>query len=154
MMCSKTITMNLSTIVHLIVEPITSLSKPKASLEASIYIRQLPWTLTSSKPVISPSLFSFLFFGNMLSSNRYSLDNVEIHVVNSSDICGEKSTTRRLNWTAIRNCISIINLVKGRYFLCWFTFTRWKFIVESILIKSFWEFSDTNQFVIVVLLTT
>ena len=35
------ITMNLSTIVHLLVEPITSLAKPKASLEASIYIRQL-----------------------------------------------------------------------------------------------------------------
>ena len=67
----KTITTNLMTVVHLIVEPITFLAKPKAYLEASISIRQLPGTVTSSKPVISPSLFSFLFFGNILRHNRY-----------------------------------------------------------------------------------
>ena len=55
MMCFKTITTNLLTIIHLLVEPIKSLAKPKASLEAFIYIRQIPGTVTSSKPVISPS---------------------------------------------------------------------------------------------------
>ena len=39
MMRFKIITTNLSTIVHLLVEPITSLAKPKASLEAYISIR-------------------------------------------------------------------------------------------------------------------
>ena len=33
---------NLLKIVHLLVEPITLLAKPKASLEASIYVRQTP----------------------------------------------------------------------------------------------------------------
>ena len=80
MMRFKTITMNLSKIVHLLVEPDTALAKSKASLEASISIRQLPWTVTSSNPVISPSLFSFLFFGDMLISNRYWWDIVENHV--------------------------------------------------------------------------
>ena len=59
------ITINLSTIVHLLVEPITSLAKPKASLEAYISIRQYPLTVTSIKPGISPSLFSFFFSGNI-----------------------------------------------------------------------------------------
>ena len=42
MMRFKTIMTNLSTIVHLLVEPITSLGKPKASLEEYIYVRQIP----------------------------------------------------------------------------------------------------------------
>ena len=37
MMYFKTITMNLLTIVHPLVEPITSLAKPKASLEAYFF---------------------------------------------------------------------------------------------------------------------
>ena len=41
MMYFKTITMNLLTIVHLLVEPITFLAKPKASLEAYFYIGKL-----------------------------------------------------------------------------------------------------------------
>ena len=77
MMHFKTIQMNLLTILHPLVEPITSLARPKASLEASFYIRQLTWTVTSSKPVVSPSLFSFFFFGNMLISNRYSWGTFE-----------------------------------------------------------------------------
>ena len=72
MMCFKTITTNLLTIIHLIVEPIKSLAKLKASLEAFIYIRKIPGTVTSSKPVISSSLFIFFFYGNMLRSNKYS----------------------------------------------------------------------------------
>ena len=80
MMNFKTITVNLLTIVHPLVEPITSLAKPKAYLEASFSIRQLPWTVASTKPVVSPSLFSFFFFRNMLRSNRYSWGTVESHV--------------------------------------------------------------------------
>ena len=72
MMRFKPITTNLSTIIHLLVEHIKSLAKPKASLEAFIYIRQIPGTVTSSNPVISSSLFVFLFYGNMLRSNKYS----------------------------------------------------------------------------------
>ena len=146
----KTITMNLSTIVHLIVEPITFLAKPKASLEEYISIRQLPWTVTSSKPVISPSLFSFFFFGNMLRSNRYSWGTVYSHFGNSADRCGGRNTTRKMKCTSSRNCISIVNLIKGRCVLCLGTSIGWNFIVEAILGKSFWELSDTNQFVIMV----
>ena len=40
MMRCKTITANLLTIVRLLVEPITPLEKPKASLEESLSIRQ------------------------------------------------------------------------------------------------------------------
>ena len=76
----KTITTNLLTIVHLLVEPITSLVKPKDYLEVSISIRQLPWTGTSSKPIIYPSLLRLLFFGNMIRSNRYSWGTVERYV--------------------------------------------------------------------------
>ena len=42
MMHFKTITMNLLKIVHYLVEPIKSLERPKAYLEASIFIRKLP----------------------------------------------------------------------------------------------------------------
>ena len=42
MMRFKTIMKNSSTKVHLLVEPIASLAKPKASMEAYISIRKLP----------------------------------------------------------------------------------------------------------------
>ena len=131
MMHFKTITMNLLTIVHPIVEPITSLSKPKASLEAYFSIWQLPWKVTSTKPFVSPSLFIFIFFCNMIRTNRYSWGTVESHVGNSADSCGGRNTTRKLKCTASRNCIYIIDLIKGRYVLCWGTSIRWKFIVED-----------------------
>ena len=149
-MCFKTITTNLSTIVHLLVEPITSLAKPKASLEASISIRQLPWTVTSSKPVIYSSLFSFFFFGNIMRSNRYWWGTGESHSRNSADRCGEINTTGKMKCTSSRNCISIIDLIKGRCVLCSGPSIRWKRIVEAILSKSFRELSDNDQFVIVV----
>ena len=117
MMHFKKITMNLLTIVHPLVEPITSLAKPKASLEASIYIRQIPWTVTSTKPFLSPSLFSFFFFGNMLRSNRYSWGTVLSHVGNNADSCGGRNTTRKLKCMANRKCISIIDLINGGYVL-------------------------------------
>ena len=150
MMHFKTIAMNLLTIVHLLVKPITSLAKPKASLEAYFSIRQPPWTVTYSKPVISPSLFSFFFFGNMLRSNRYSWGTVESHVGNSDDSCGGRNTTRKLKCTEGRKCISIIDIIRGRYVLCCGPSIRWEVIVEAILSKLFRELSDTDQFVIVV----
>ena len=86
MMYFKTIKMNLLTIVHLLVEPIASLAKPKDSLEAYISIRQLPLTVTSINTVIYPSLFGFFFLVNILKSNRYSSGTVEGHVGNSADL--------------------------------------------------------------------
>ena len=71
MMRCKTITANLLIIVRLLVEPITSLAKPKSYLESYIYISQPPLTVTSINPVIYPSLSSFFSFSNMLRSNRY-----------------------------------------------------------------------------------
>ena len=151
MMYFKTITMNLLTIVHpFLVETITSVAKPKAYLEAYISIRKLPWTVTSSKPGIYSSQFSFLFFGKMLRSNRYSWGTVLSHVGNSADSCRWRNTTIKLKCTASRNCIFIIDLINGGYVLCWDPSIRWEFIVEAILSKSFLEFSDTNQFFIVV----
>ena len=146
----KTITTNLLTIVHLLVETITSLAKPKASLEESVSIRKIPWTVTSSKPVISPSLFSFLFFGNMMRSNRYWWSTVESHVGNSADRCGGRNTTGKMKCTASRNFISVIDIVKGRYVIFLGPSIRWKRVVEAILRKSLWELSDTDQFFIVV----
>ena len=152
MMSFKTITTNLSTIVHLLVEPITSIAKPKASKEAYISIMQLPLIVTSSKPVISPSLFSFFFFGNMLISNRYLWGTVESHVGNSANCCRGRNTTGKMKCMASINCISIIDLIKGLYVLFLGPYIRWKIVVEAILSKSFREFSDTNQFVVVVFL--
>ena len=100
MMHSKKIMMNFLKIVHPLVEPITSLAKPKASLEAYFFIRQLPLTVTFTKHVVSPSLFSFFFFGHMLISNRYSSGNVESHVGNSADSCRGRNTTIKLKYTA------------------------------------------------------
>ena len=150
----KTVTMNLFTIVQLIFETITSLAKPKASLEAYFSISQLPCTVNSSKPVISPSLFSFFFFGNMIRSNRYSWGTVDIHVGNSADSYGGRNTTIKLKLTESRNYISIIKLIKGGYVLSWGPSIRWNLIVEEILSKSFREFSDTDQFFVVVSLNT
>ena len=133
MMRFKTITTNLLTIVHLLFEPIIYLEKPKDYLEASISIRQIPWTLTFSNPVIPPYLFSYFFFGNMLGSNRYWWGTVKSHVGNSSDCCGGRNTTGKMKCTAGRYCISIIDLIKGGYFLCWVTSIRWKLLLRKSL---------------------
>ena len=42
MMRFKKITTNFSAIIHLLVEPVTSLAKQKASMEASLSIKKLP----------------------------------------------------------------------------------------------------------------
>ena len=77
--CFKIFTRNLYTIVHLLVEPIISQAKPKASMEAYISIMWLLRTVTSCMPVISPYLFSFFFSGNILRSNRNWWGTIEIH---------------------------------------------------------------------------
>ena len=127
----KIITTNLSTIVHLLVEPIISLAKPKSSMEAYISIKKLPWTATSSKPGISSSLFRLLFSRNILRSNRYWWGTVESHVGNSADHCGGRNTTGKINCTEIRNCISIIDLINGRCVLCWVPYIRWKWFLKQ-----------------------
>ena len=120
--------------------PIISLAKQKASLEASISIRKLPWTVTSSKPVINTSLFSFFFSRNMLRSTRYSWGTVESHVRNSSDSCGGRNTNRKLNCTESRNCISIIGVIKGGYVIWWGPSIRW-----NLLLKQSWSSRSDNS---------
>ena len=74
---------------NLLVEPITYLVKPKAYLEAYISIRKIPLKLTSSKTIISPSLFSFLFFGKMRGTALSQVGN-------SADSCGGINISRKL----------------------------------------------------------
>ena len=69
MMCFKAVTVNLLTVLGLLVEPITAIVKPKGSLERDVYIRENPITVTSVDPVIYPSLYSLFFFNSMLRSN-------------------------------------------------------------------------------------
>ena len=119
MMCCKKITAKLSTIVHLLVENITSLAKPKAYLEVYNYIRKYTLKVNSSKPVISPYLYNFLSLGNILRSNRYWWSTVLSYVGNSVGHYGGRNKTGKLKCTSSRNCIYIINLIKGRYILYW-----------------------------------
>ena len=132
----KTVTAILLTIVRLLVEPITSLVKPKDSLEAYISIRKPPLTVTFSKTVISPSLFRSFYFGNILRSNRYWWSTVLSYVVNSADCCGGRNATGKMKCTAIRNCLSIIDLIKRRYVISGVPVSGEKRIVEAILSKS------------------
>ena len=151
-MCCKTITANLLTIVRLLVEPSTSLVKLKASLETSLYIRQPTWTVTYRKAVISPSLYIFVSFGSMLISNRYSWSTILINVRNSACHCRGRNRTVKINCMESRNCFSLTDLIKWKYVFCWAPSLKWKRIVEAILSKSFREFSDTNQFFIMIYL--
>ena len=68
-MCYKAVTDKFLTILGLLVEPIASIEKPKGYTEAYISIRQPKITLTSSNPIISPSLSILFFFISMLISN-------------------------------------------------------------------------------------
>ena len=121
MMHCKSITANLLTIVGLLVENITSLAKPKASLEASLSIRKPPLTLTYSKPVISPSLSSLISFRSILRYNSrsprsigYWWSTVESYVGNSSGHCGGRNITGKMKFTSSIKCVSFIGLIKGR----------------------------------------
>ena len=57
----KVVTANLLKVVGLLVEPSTVISKPVSSLKAYISIRQPTISVTSSSPIISPSLSRSLF---------------------------------------------------------------------------------------------
>ena len=60
-MYCKVVTANLFTLIDLLVEPSTYISKTKGYLEAYISIRQPIITVTSISPVIPPSLdYSFM----------------------------------------------------------------------------------------------
>ena len=139
----KTITTNLLKIVQLLVDPITSLAIPMASLEAYISIWQPHWIVISSKPVVYPYLFSF-FFGNMLRSNRYWWGTVESHVKKSADRCGGRNTTGKMNCAASRNCIFIIDLIKGRYL-----FSRVSLSGKKGLLKQFWASRSDNSLILI-----
>ena len=138
----KTITTNLSTIVHILVEPITSLAKTKASPEVYFSIRQLTWAVTYSKPVVSPSLFSFFFFVNMLISNRYLWGTVESHVGNSAYRWRGINTTGKMKCTSSRNWISIIKLIKGRYIISGIPLSG-----EKLLLNQSWASRSDNSLI-------
>ena len=133
----KTITMNLLTILHPLVEPITSLAKLKDYLEAYIYVSQIPWTVNSINPVIYTSLFSFFFFVSMLISNGYWWITLLSYFGNSYGLCRGRNTTGEMKCTTSRNCLSIIDLINERYVLLQGTSISFKRIVEEILSKSF-----------------
>ena len=139
MMRCKAVTANLLTVVGLPVEPSTAIAKPKGYLDASLSIRQPPRTVTSSNPVISPSLSSFFFFSSMLRSNSRSHRSigkqwitVESYVGNSADLYGRRNITGKMKCKASRNYLSIIELIKGRYVLFRGPSISWKRIVEAI----------------------
>ena len=68
----KSVMSNLLTVLVLLFEPSTDIAKPKFYLEAYLYIRQPPITVTSRNPVISHSLYSFFFFSIMMRYNSRS----------------------------------------------------------------------------------
>ena len=120
MMRCKTITSNLLTVVGLLVEPSTPIAKPKASIKAYLSIRPPPWTVTSSKPVIYPSLSCFFSLSSMLRSNSrshrsiwYWWSTVESYVENSDNHCGRRNRTGKMKCKESRKCLCFINLNKG-----------------------------------------
>ena len=145
MTCCKTIMANLSTIVRLLFEAITSLAKPKDSLEASLHISQTTWTLTSSNTFISPSLSRLFSFGIILRYNRYWWSTVLSYIGNSAGRCGGKNTTGKMKCTESRNFVSVIDIIKGRYVIFRDPNIRWKMIVEAMLSKSFGACSAKNM---------
>ena len=139
MMRCKKITSNLLRIVCILVEPITSLAKSKASIEESLSIRKTPWGVTSSKPVISPSLSSFFYFGSMMIYNSrshqsigYWWSTVDSYAENIAGRCGSRNRTGKMKYTESRNWLSFIYLIKGRYVLCRGPSISWKMIFEVI----------------------
>ena len=128
----RTITANLLTKVRHLVEFIKYLAKPKASLEAYISISQTTQTLTSSKTVISSSIYSVFYFGSILRSNRYLWSTVLSYVGNSAGRCGGIKTNVKTKYIENRKCLSIIELIKGGYVLCRGLSIQWKRIVAAI----------------------
>ena len=139
----KKITANLLTIVRLLVEPITSLEKTKDSLEAYLSISEPPWTVTSSKPVISPSLSRFFSFGSMLISNRYLWSTVLSYVGNSDGRCGGRNTTGKTKCTASGNFISTTNLINGGGMF----FDKVPLSFEKGLLNQYWASHSKNSLI-------
>ena len=61
-MCCKAVMKCFSTVIGLLVELITSIAKPKGSLEVYPYIRQPYVTVASNSSVISSHIFISFFF--------------------------------------------------------------------------------------------
>ena len=157
MMRCKAFTANLLTVVRLLIEPSTYIEKLKASLEASISVSQNPITVASSSPVVSTSLSSSFFFSRILKSKSISHQSirkrrstVESYVVNISDLCGIKSRTIKMKCTESRNCLSFIDLIKGRCIIFRGPSISQKMFSEAIRYKLLREFSYINLFVIVI----
>ena len=60
-MFCKSVISNWLTVVGILVEISTDIAKPKCSLDAYLFIRQPPSTVTYIDLVISPSQYSFFF---------------------------------------------------------------------------------------------
>ena len=156
-MCCKAVTPNLFTAVGFLIEPSTSITKPKDYLEVCLSIMQPPIALTSSSPVIPPSLPSSFFFSIMLRSNSrihqsigWQWSSVESYIGNIYYLCVMRSRTVKTKCTASRNYLSIINLIKEWYIIFRGPSISLKGITEEIKSKSFIKFSGNNQFVIVI----
>ena len=76
MMHCKAVTENLLVVVGLLFEPSTAIEKSKGLIEASLSISQTIITVTSSIPVISPSLSSSFYLSSMLRSNSISHQSI------------------------------------------------------------------------------
>ena len=137
----KTVTDNLLTVLGLLVEHSTAITKTKVYLEVPLSIRQPSIKVTSSIPVIYPSLSSSLFFSSMLRSNIRS--HWSFNVVNSADLCGSIIMNVKTKWTASRNLLSFINLIKGKYVLLWGPSISLNTIVEEI--KSAMKMADRKS---------
>ena len=122
----KSVRANLFTVVCLIDWPSIDIVKPKSSLEAYLYISYASLILTSTSPVIPPSLPISLFYRSMLKTNSRIFQSIgwwwstiDIEVVNSPDFWIKRSRTKKMNNTVSRNYFSVINLIKENNVLCW-----------------------------------
>ena len=156
-MCCKAVIANFFAVLVLLVKPSIYIENQKGSLEAYLSIMWPPIIVASSSPVIPPSLPSSFFFSSMPRSNSrrhqiigWQWITVESYVINSSDLCRMRITTGKMKCMSSRNFLSVIDLIKERYVIFWSPSISWKRIIEAIRRKLFREFSDTNQFLIVI----
>ena len=57
----RSVTANVLALVGILIEPSTSIAKPKGYIEASVSISKTHITVTSSSPIISSSFARYLF---------------------------------------------------------------------------------------------
>ena len=142
MMCHKTITANLLTMVGLLVEHITPLAKRKDYIEALLSISRHTWKVTYSKSVIFTFLSSFFSFSSILISKIYRWRTVLSYIVISDGRCGGRNSTEKMKCTTIRNCLYIIDLIKGGVVF----FSVVEIAVEKWLLKKYWaSFSENSM---------